>query len=93
MPSGTAQSVPGIVTFIVMMMTLIYGAVFLTMEKESGMLRRQAALPMGRRRIFLGKLGGRLLMAAMQIVILVARRTVPLRRLLGHLATRPGADR
>jgi ABC-2 type transport system permease protein len=59
-------------TFTVMMMTLIYGAVFLTQEKRSGMLRRQAALPLGRRRIFLGKLLGRLVLAAVQIAILVA---------------------
>jgi ABC-type multidrug transport system permease subunit len=70
-PSGRAQSVPGIMTFVVMMMTLIYGGVFLTIEKESGMLRRQAALPMTRRGVFLGKLLGRLLMAAIQIVLLV----------------------
>jgi hypothetical protein len=70
-PRGRAQSVPGMLTFTVMMMTLIYGAVFLTQEKRSGMLRRQAALPLGRRRIFLGKLLGRLLLAAIQIAILV----------------------
>jgi ABC-type multidrug transport system permease subunit len=71
-PRGKAQSVPGMLTFTVMMMTLIYGAVFLAQEKESGMLRRQAGLPLGRRRIFLGKLAGRLLIAGIQCVILVA---------------------
>ena len=70
-PDGRAQSVPGMMTFVVMMMTLIYGGVFLTVEKESGMLRRQAALPMSRRGVFLGKLLGRVLMAAVQVVILV----------------------
>jgi ABC-type multidrug transport system permease subunit len=70
-PSGRAQSVPGIMTFVVMMMTLIYGGVFLTTEKESGMLRRQAALPMSRRAVFLGKLLGRLLLAGIQVVVLV----------------------
>jgi len=48
-PSGRAQSVPGMTTFTVMMMTLIYGAVFLTDEKSTG----------------------RVLMAAIQIVILL----------------------
>jgi len=70
-PDGRAQSVPGMMTFVVMMMTLIYGGVFLTVEKESGMLRRQAALPMSRRGVFAGKLLGRLLIAALQVVILV----------------------
>jgi ABC-2 type transport system permease protein len=70
-PTGTAQSVPGNLTFVVMMMTLIYGGVFLTIEKQTGMLRRQAGLPMSRRALFLGKLLGRMLMAGVQIVILV----------------------
>jgi len=70
-PSGRAQSVPGMTTFTVMMMTLIYGAVFLTDEKTTGMLLRQAVLPINRRTLFLGKLAGRLLMAALQIVILL----------------------
>lgn len=70
-PSGRAQSVPGILTFIVLMMTLIYGAVFLTIEKRTGMLRRQATAPLGRLRMFLGKLLGRLLIAGIQVVVLV----------------------
>jgi len=71
-PRGYAQSVPGMLTFIVMMMTLIYGAVFLTLEKRSGMLRRQTGLPLGARQILLGKLCGRLMLALGQIVVLVA---------------------
>ncbi len=70
-PSGAAQSVPGMLTFMVLMMTVIYGAVFLTVEKRTGMLRRQASLPLGRLQIFLGKLLGRLLIATLQIVVLV----------------------
>jgi len=70
-PSGAAQSVPGNMTFIVMMMTLIYGGVFLTTEKSEGMLQRQVMLPVSRTTIFLGKLCGRLLMAAMQLALLV----------------------
>jgi len=70
-PGGAAQSVPGIMTMTVLMMTLIYGGVFLAIEKESGMLRRQAGLPLERWQIFAGKLAGRLLIAGIQIVILV----------------------
>jgi ABC-type multidrug transport system permease subunit len=68
-PRGLAQSVPGTLTFFVLMMTTIYGAVFLTLEKRSGMLRRQAMLPLSRGRIFAGKLLGRMFMAGAQIVI------------------------
>ena len=68
-PTGFAQSVPGTLTFFVLMMTIIYGAVFLTLEKRQGMIRRQAMLPLSRGRIFAGKLVGRMLMAGAQIVI------------------------
>jgi len=74
-PSGLAQSVPGIVTMVVLMMTVIYGGVFLTLEKRDGMLRRQVSLPIGRVGLFAGKLGGRLLIAGLQIgVLLLAGR-------------------
>jgi ABC-type multidrug transport system permease subunit len=68
-PRGFSQSVPGTLTFFVLMMTIIYGAVFLTLEKRQGMLRRQAMLPLSRGRIFTGKLAGRMLMAGVQIAI------------------------
>jgi len=71
-PGGLAQSVPGILTMNVLLMTLIYGGVFLTTERKGGMLRRQATLPLRRAQLFAGKMAGRLLMAGVQIVLLVA---------------------
>lgn len=71
-PQGMAQSVPGILTMTVLMMTVIYGGVFLTLEKRQGMIRRQATLPLSPGTLFLGKLAGRLAMAALQAVFLVA---------------------
>lgn len=70
-PEGFAQSVPGTLTMTVLMMTLIYGAVFLTLEKRQGMIRRQAALPLSRDTVFLGKLAGRFLLAGVQAVLLL----------------------
>jgi ABC-type multidrug transport system permease subunit len=70
-PTGFAQSVPGILTFFVLMMTNIYGGVFLTVEKRQGMIRRQATLPLGLGHIFAGKLAGRMLMAGAQIAIYI----------------------
>lgn len=76
-PAGFNQSVPGILTMVVIMMTLIYGSVFLTIEKREGMLRRQVSLPVSRSRIYLGKLAGRLMIAGFQIaILLVAGRTL-----------------
>jgi len=71
-PHGFAQSVPGTLTMTVLMMTLIYGAVFLTLEKRQGMLRRQATLPLGKGAVFLGKLLGRFLLAGVQALLLLA---------------------
>lgn len=68
-PSGFAQSVPGTMTFFVLMMTIIYGGVFLTIEKQKGMIRRQGMLPIGRGTLIAGKLAGRMLMAGAQIAI------------------------
>jgi ABC-type multidrug transport system permease subunit len=70
-PRGVAQSVPGILTFTVLMMTLIYGAVFLTIEKREGMLRRQLTLPVSREALFAGKVAGRLLIAGLQVAVLL----------------------
>lgn len=71
-PGGMAQSVPGILTMTVLMMTVIYGGVFLTLEKRQGMIRRQATLPLSPGVLFTGKLAGRLALATLQAVLLVA---------------------
>lgn len=70
-PSGRAQSVPGILTMVVLMMTLIYGGVFLTLERQEGMLKRQHSLPITRLDLIAGKVIGRFLIASMQIVVLL----------------------
>jgi len=70
-PRGFAQSVPGTLTMTVLMMTLIYGAVFLTLEKRQGMIRRQSTLPLPRGAVYLGKLAVRLLIAGAQAVLLL----------------------
>ncbi len=71
-PGGLAQSVPGALTFTVLMMVSIYGAVFLTLEKRGGVLRRQAAAPLTPATLLLGKLAGRLLIAGLQIAVLLS---------------------
>jgi ABC-type Na+ efflux pump permease subunit len=70
-PRGRAQSVPGMLTMSVLMMTIIYGGVFLTLEKQEGTLRRQMTLPVKRGHVIAGKLGGRLLIALLQSVVLL----------------------
>lgn len=70
-PSGFAQSVPGNLTMIVLMGSLIYGGVFLIQEKQQGMLRRQMSLPITRGQLVAGKIAGRLLISSLQIVLLL----------------------
>ena len=74
-PSGFAQSVPGMLTMMVLMMTLIYGAVYLSVERRSGMLRRLAGTPITRTQIYLGKVLGRILIAGLQIAVLLLAGT------------------
>lgn len=71
-PSGRAQSIPGILTMTVLMMTVIYGAVFLTLEKRDGTLRRQLSGPVSAGQVFAGKVLGRVYVAALQIGVLLA---------------------
>ena len=71
LPTGKEQSIPGILVMSVLMMTVIYGGVFLTVEKQSGMLTRQMSLPLGRRHVIMGKLVGRMIIAVVQAVILL----------------------
>jgi ABC-2 type transport system permease protein len=70
-PSGQAQSVPGILVMTVLMMTIIYGGTYLTIEKQSGMLERQMSLPVGRGHVIMGKLAGRLIIALAQTAVLL----------------------
>ena len=70
-PSGQAQSVPGILVMTVLMMTVIYGGVFLTVEKQSGMLDRQMTLPVRRWQVIAGKLTGRMILALAQAAVLL----------------------
>ena len=86
-PRGFAQSVPGMLTMIVLMMNLIYGGIFLILEKEQGMLRRQLTLPVSRGQIISAKLVGRLLIAALQIALLLATARVLFGLSLGRSPT------
>lgn len=70
-PSGFAQSVPGTLTMTVLMMTLIYGGMFLAMERQHGHLQRLLTAPLSRIQVFWGKLGGRLMIAGIQIFLLM----------------------
>ena len=83
-PEGYGQSVPGILTFIVLMMTLIYGSVYLTIEKQTGMLKRQTMLPVSYLTLISGKLCGRMMIAGVQLLILGLAGTFLFKVAWGH---------
>jgi ABC-type multidrug transport system permease subunit len=70
-PSGFAQSIPGNTVLFVMLVALTYGAASITAERQGGQLKRLATTPVSRRQIILGKLVGRLVVAALQITVLM----------------------
>ncbi len=70
-PSGTGQSFPATLTLFMLVNTSIYGAVFLTQEKQDGILPRIATHAISRTGILTGKLLGRTLLALVQAVVLL----------------------
>lgn len=70
-PSGTRQSFPATLTLFMLINTSIYGAVFLTQEKQDRILPRIATHAVSRTGILTGKLLGRTLLALTQAVILL----------------------
>ena len=70
-PSGFAHSVPGNTVMFVMLVALTYGAGSVSAERQSGMLRRIATCPVSRADIILGKILGRMAVAAVQVTVLV----------------------
>jgi ABC-2 type transport system permease protein len=83
-PTGFGQAVPGMMTHFIIMMVIIAGAVYLTEEKLSGVLRRLAVAPFTPRTLIAGKITGMVLLALIQAGVLIAAGSVIGRfRLLG----------
>lgn len=70
-PSGTQQSVPGVLVMFVIMTVLIGGSEALTREKQQGTLRRLATTPLSASQVLMGKTLGLTLLGLAQTVILV----------------------
>ena len=67
-PSGFEQSVPGILVMFTMVVLFTSGAVTLTIERNTGILRRLASSPMSRGAVVLGKWGARMAVGTIQIL-------------------------
>jgi ABC-type Na+ efflux pump permease subunit len=67
-PRGFQQSVPGTLVMFTLLALLTNGAALVTIERRRGLLARLASAPLSRVEVVLGKLGGKLLLAAGQIL-------------------------
>jgi ABC-type transport system involved in multi-copper enzyme maturation permease subunit len=66
-PSGFEQAVPGILVMFTLLVLLTSGGTMLVIERKQGLLRRLASTPISRAEVVSGKLGGRLILATIQI--------------------------
>jgi len=66
-PTGFEQSVPGTMVMFTLLVMFTSGAIWLTIERNEGMLRRLAATPVSRSGIVAGKWGSRLVLGLVQI--------------------------
>ena len=74
-PAGNRQSVPGVLVMFIMMNLLIFGGTTVASERREGVLRRILVQPIGRVELVLGKIGGLILLGAVQVaVLLIAAR-------------------
>ena len=71
-PSGFQQSLPGNLIMFMTMNLLIFGGTSVAAERQSGVLRRLAALPVTRWQIIMGKIGGRFLLGCVLIAFFIA---------------------
>jgi ABC-2 type transport system permease protein len=66
-PSGFDQAVPGILVMFTLLVLLTSGGTTLVIERKQGLLRRLASTPITRAEVVSGKLGGRMILAAIQV--------------------------
>ncbi len=66
-PTGFEQAIPGSTVMFTMIILLTGGAIPLVVERRQGLLRRLASSPMPRGAIVLGKWGGKMALATVQI--------------------------
>jgi ABC-type transport system involved in multi-copper enzyme maturation permease subunit len=66
-PNGFEQAIPGILVMFTLLVLLTSGGTMLVIERKQGLLRRLASTPISRAEVVSGKLGGRLILATIQI--------------------------
>jgi ABC-type Na+ efflux pump permease subunit len=75
-PTGFEQAIPGTTVMFTMIILLTGGAIPLVVERRQGLLRRLASSPMPRGAIVLGKWGGKMALALVQVGFALLMGTV-----------------
>mgnify|MGYP001827344608 FL=1 len=68
-PSGFQQAVPGILVMFTLLVLLTSSGTLLVQERTQGLLRRLASAPISRAEVIAGKWQGRIVLAAIQLVV------------------------
>lgn len=68
-PSGFQQAVPGILVMFTLLVLLTSSGTILVQERTQGLLRRLASAPISKAEVIAGKWDGRMVLAAIQIVV------------------------
>jgi len=66
-PIGFEQAIPGVLVMFTLLVLLTSGGTMLVNERNQGLLRRLASAPVTRAEVVSGKLGGRMILAAIQV--------------------------
>lgn len=68
-PSGFQQAVPGILVMFTLLVLLTSSGTILVQERTQGLLRRLASAPITKAEVIAGKWDGRMVLAAIQIIV------------------------
>jgi len=68
-PSGFQQAVPGILVMFTLLVLLTSSGTMLVQERTQGLLRRLASAPISKAELIAGKWDGRMVLAAIQILV------------------------
>lgn len=68
-PSGFEQAIPGTLVMFTLLILLTSGATMLVLERQQGLLRRMASAPITKPELVAGKWCGRMVLAALQVVV------------------------
>ncbi len=68
-PSGFQQAVPGILVMFTLLVLLTSSGTILVQERTQGLLRRLASTPISKTEVIAGKWDGRMVLAAIQILV------------------------